>query len=203
MPSAMLAPSLRRMIEPLPYSFSIVATASSIALLLFLGSSMTVLGLGRARLGGLAKRVHTGDLFRFQLLSLAGRFRSFAAFCTLAILAALAASCDAPTARDDALRPGGRVLPPWAPLPSDPGAAASPVEKLLGLDRGGTPRRGPPPAPAGDLKAEIDRFTTVEACALERARLDPLVGDALEAIGYDTFFLDAWRLIHAGRAEAR
>src|SRR5258708_8593829 len=39
-PSVSVAPSLRRMIEPLPYSFSMVATASSMALLLFLASSM-------------------------------------------------------------------------------------------------------------------------------------------------------------------
>src|ERR1700722_2285007 len=199
MPSAMLAPSLRRMIEPLPYSFSIVATASSIALLLFLGSSMTVLGLGRARLGGLAKGSHTGNLFSFQLLSLAGRFRSLAArysrraprggrsarrprrrfwdataSAALATLSMLAASCDAPTAGNDAPRPGGRVLPPLGP---DPGATGgSPVEKLLGLDAGELESPVDPPAPAGDVKAEIDRFTTVEACALERARLAPPVG---------------------------
>jgi len=39
-PSVMACPSLRRMIEPLPYSFSMLATARSIALLLFLMSSM-------------------------------------------------------------------------------------------------------------------------------------------------------------------
>src|SRR5579872_106213 len=73
-PSAMLAPSLRRMIEPLPYSFSMVATASSIALLLFLGSSMTVLGLGRGCRGALAEKSLTGNLFSFQLLLLAAVF---------------------------------------------------------------------------------------------------------------------------------
>src|SRR5215469_11695090 len=45
MPSARVAPSLRRMMEPLPCSFSIVATASSMALLLFLGSSMALYSL--------------------------------------------------------------------------------------------------------------------------------------------------------------
>jgi hypothetical protein len=74
------------------------------------------------------------------------------------------------------------------------------VEKLLGLDAGELESPVDPPAPAGDVKAEIDRFTTVEACALERARLDPLVGDALEAIGYDTFLRDACRIIDAAKA---
>jgi len=57
-----------------------------------------------------------------------------------------------------------------------------------------------PPAPAGDLKAEIARFTTLDACVNERARVDPIVGDALEAIGYDTFLRDACRVIDATKA---
>src|SRR5271165_6963448 len=40
-PSPMFAPSLRRMMDPLPYSFSMVATARSMALALFFGSSMS------------------------------------------------------------------------------------------------------------------------------------------------------------------
>src|SRR5580704_14373823 len=40
--SVRLAPSLRRMIAPLPYSFSMPATARSTALALFFGSSMAV-----------------------------------------------------------------------------------------------------------------------------------------------------------------
>ena len=54
-----------------------------------------------------------------------------------------------------------------------------------------------PPAPAGDLRAEIDRFTTLEACVTEHAKTDPLVGDALRAIGYDTFLRDACRVLQA------
>ncbi len=57
-----------------------------------------------------------------------------------------------------------------------------------------------PPAPAGDLRAEIDRFTSVDTCVEERARLDPVLGDALEAIGYDTFLRDACRVMDAAKA---
>lgn len=57
-----------------------------------------------------------------------------------------------------------------------------------------------PPAPAGDLRAELDAFTTVDACVDARARLDPLVGEAIEAIGYDTFLRDACRILDAAKA---
>ncbi len=74
------------------------------------------------------------------------------------------------------------------------------VAAVLGVDAGELEGRVDPPAPAGDLKAEIDHFTTVDACVEERARLDPIVGDALEAIGYDTFLRDACRVIDATKA---
>src|ERR1035438_5131545 len=73
MPWPRMAPSLRRMIEPLPYSFSMAAKARSIALLLFLGSSMAMVlkrdgGHTRAR-SKLASESHTVNPFSFQLLS--------------------------------------------------------------------------------------------------------------------------------------
>ncbi len=71
---------------------------------------------------------------------------------------------------------------------------------LLGVDAGELEAPVDPPAPAGDLKTEIDRFTTLDACTLEHARLDPLLGDALEAVGYDTFLRDACRVIDAAKA---
>jgi hypothetical protein len=57
-----------------------------------------------------------------------------------------------------------------------------------------------PPPPAGDLKAELDAFTTVDACVAQRAAGDPVVGDALEAIGYDTLVRDACRLLDAAKS---
>lgn len=56
-----------------------------------------------------------------------------------------------------------------------------------------------PPAPAGDLKTELDRFVNLDTCVSERAKLDPLVGDALGAIGYDTFLRDACRMLEAAK----
>jgi hypothetical protein len=58
-----------------------------------------------------------------------------------------------------------------------------------------------PPRPAGDLQADLDAFTTVEACTEARAKVDPLVGDALDAIGYDTFLRDACRMLDAAKAK--
>jgi hypothetical protein len=144
---------------------------------------MTVLGLGRARPGGLADKIHTVNPFSFQLLSLALAGVAFAA---------LLASCDSPD------RP---VVPSPAGSRGPGETAGGPsLAKLLGVDAGELEAPVDPPAPAGDLKAEIDRFTTVDACALERASLDPILGDALEAIGYDTFLRDACRVIDAAKA---
>ncbi len=56
-----------------------------------------------------------------------------------------------------------------------------------------------PPAPPGDLKEELERFVNLDICVKEKARLDPLVGDALRAIGYDTFLRDACRLLEAAK----
>jgi hypothetical protein len=76
---------------------------------------------------------------------------------------------------------------------------------VTGIDAGDLEGREDPPAPAGDLKAEIEHFTTVDACIDQRSHLDPVLGDAIEAIGYDTFLRDACRVIDAAKAndEAR
>lgn len=88
--------------------------------------------------------------------------------------------------------------------PPTPPAEPSAIAQKLGVDAAaleGEPVD--PPAPAGDLKAEIDRFAGVEACVKERARVDPLLGDALSAIGYDTFVRDACRLLEAAHDKKR
>lgn len=74
------------------------------------------------------------------------------------------------------------------------------VEKALGVDAGELELRVDPPAAAGDLSGEIASFTTVDACVDAHAHLDPLLGDALEAIGYDTFVRDACRVLEAAKA---
>jgi hypothetical protein len=136
---------------------------------------MTVLGLGRGRRGALAEKSLTGNLFSFQLLS----------------FALVLTGCDSPDTRVTA-REGLAAVPP--------GPSPTALANLLGVDAGELESQRDPPAPAGDLKAEIDRFTTLDACALDHARLDPLVGDALEAIGYETFLRDACRVIDAAKA---
>jgi hypothetical protein len=68
------------------------------------------------------------------------------------------------------------------------------------MEAGALEVRVDPPAAAGDLAGEIASFTTVDACVDARAHLDPLLGDALEAIGYDTFVRDACRLLDAAKA---
>ncbi len=85
------------------------------------------------------------------------------------------------------------------PVPHEAPPNASVVAETLGLDAGALGEGVDPPAPAGDLRAEIDRFTTLDACVAERAKVDPLVGDALRGIGYDTFFRDACRLLEAAK----
>ena len=86
--------------------------------------------------------------------------------------------------------------PPERPsrLRQDAGIAA-----LLGLDAGELSAEPPsdPPAPAGDLKSEVEAFTTLEACVASRAAFDPVVGDAVDALGYRTLKRDACRVLLA------
>jgi hypothetical protein len=91
------------------------------------------------------------------------------------------------------------------PAPAASVAPASPasVMAMLGLDAGALSETTDPPAPPGDLKAELDRFVSVDTCVKERANIDPLVGDALRAIGYDTFLRDACRLLEAAKDHSR
>src|ERR1019366_5592349 len=216
MPWPRMAPSLRRMIEPLPYSFSMAAKARSIALLLFLGSSMAMVlkrdgGHTRAR-SKLASESHTVNPFSFQLLSrgrswFASAVASVSTFqgllgqgllgLALLAIAFVASACDGSSdSHGDLVSIRRRLEPSLSSGGSSGGSSersnergtspgsADPLTALYadaGLEVGGAP-----PAPAGDLKAEIARFTTLDACVNERARVDPIVGDALEAIGYDT-----------------
>jgi hypothetical protein len=115
------------------------------------------------------------------------------ALLALAAAAALTSACDE--------KKPGPVPPPSASVAA-PASPAS-VVAMLGLDAGVFGESSDPPAPAGDLKAELDRFVNVETCVKERANLDPLVGDALRAIGYDTFLRDACRLLEAAKDKKR
>jgi len=74
------------------------------------------------------------------------------------------------------------------------------VARALGIDAGELEPTADPPAPAGDLKADLDTFTTIDTCVQQRAAVDPVLGDALESIGYDTFVRDACRVLDAAKA---
>lgn len=78
-------------------------------------------------------------------------------------------------------------------------AAQSPPASTnsLDVDAGLFLEPSDPPPPAGDLKSDLERFVNINACIKERANLDPLVGDGLRALGYDTFLRDACRLLEA------
>jgi hypothetical protein len=96
-----------------------------------------------------------------------------------------------------ALALGACEKDPPAPTRSAEPASASGVARALGLDAATLAAQNDPPSPAGDVKAEVQRFTTLDACVSEHAKTDPLVGDALHAIGYDTFLRDACRVLLA------
>lgn len=87
--------------------------------------------------------------------------------------------------------------------PPPPGTSppASASVTLPALDGG--VELGDPPPPAGDLKEELERFVNVEQCVSERAKIDPLLGDALRGIGYDTFVRDACRMLEAAKDRKR
>ncbi len=90
---------------------------------------------------------------------------------------------------------------PKGPPGNAPPASVASVASALGVDAASLETPSDPPAPAGDLRAEIERFATIDACVKERAAIDPLIGDALEAIGYDTFVLDACRMLDAAKTK--
>jgi hypothetical protein len=75
--------------------------------------------------------------------------------------------------------------------------APAAVASRLGLDAGEVVAPVDPPGPPGDLRAEVTRFTSIDACVAKIAPPEPLVGDALRAIGYETFLRDTCRLLEA------
>lgn len=79
-------------------------------------------------------------------------------------------------------------------------AGAAYATKPVGIDASGLGvDPSDPVAPAGDLKDEAEHVSSLEACVAERAKVDPLIGDAIRAIGYDTLFYDGCRTLLATR----
>lgn len=89
-------------------------------------------------------------------------------------------------------------LPPQEPPPRPRFVppADSELPRLLGFDAGDVVPPDPAPPP-GDLKAEADSFKDLDSCVRQRAALDPVVGDAVDALGYETFLRDACRVVEA------
>jgi hypothetical protein len=76
--------------------------------------------------------------------------------------------------------------------------APSAIAERLHLDAAAIELEADPASPAGDLEAEVARYTTLDACAEERVRtFDPLLRDAVRSIGYDTLARDSCRVLEA------
>jgi hypothetical protein len=83
-----------------------------------------------------------------------------------------------------------------------PAARLVKLAHVLGVDARALADPGPPPSPPGDLAAEIEQFTTLDACVKEHGSKDPLVSDALGALGYDTFLKDVCRSLEAAHTKS-
>jgi hypothetical protein len=70
------------------------------------------------------------------------------------------------------------------------------LEKEAGIERGHDPQ-----APGGDLARDIAAFTTLEACVRAHRITDPVLGDAIDTLGYDTLVGDACRILAALKAK--
>jgi hypothetical protein len=92
--------------------------------------------------------------------------------------------------------PEPEPVPPRAPPPA---AIASEVQRELEelAAEAGVESVTDPPTPSGDLKSEVESFTTLDACVRTRTLSDPLLGDAIDALGYDTLTRDACRILQA------
>ena len=111
------------------------------------------------------------------------RVRSF-----LAAILLLPLACD---------RPSPPTEPPLPPKVSSDLVQARLERDLeqLALEAGVEP--SPPSAPLGSLREEVEGFTSLDACAKRVASVDPLLGDALDALGYDELARDACRVLEA------
>ena len=89
----------------------------------------------------------------------------------VALVAALVGCEQNPFCPDEPPRP----TPPPASTPSSNGGPPA----SMNLDSGLALEHADPPPLAGDLRAEIDGFHSLEQCVAQHAAIDPLVGDAV------------------------
>jgi hypothetical protein len=86
--------------------------------------------------------------------------------------------------------------------PSDDPPNLTSIAHALRVDASALTETEAPPPPSGDLAADIASFTTLDACVRQHASLDPLVADALGALGYDTFLKDVCRILEAAHTRS-
>lgn len=84
---------------------------------------------------------------------------------------------------------------PVAPAASSVPASVAPL--LAGLEVPILDAETDPAAPAGDLAQELAAFTDVKSCAKRHRMMDPLLADAIDAIGYERLAVDACRMVEA------
>jgi hypothetical protein len=109
----------------------------------------------------------------------------------LAVALALCAGCDRSPFDAE------RTLAPPEPTDPEPTAARARRGGPVDMEGGISLERTDPTPPAGDLREDVARFTTLDTCVAQHAVLDPLVGDAVRSIGYDTLLRDACRVLQA------
>src|SRR4051812_24208916 len=177
------SPSLRRMMAPLPNSFSTPAMASSRALLRFLSSMIRrLLFLPILRTRSARKKLVGGWVIVLPLVH----------------GAAVLTACEERAPQHDPPLPRA----PTHTRTADDASVTEPPrgmrEELARLEaEAGIEDSIDPPAPPGNLKAEIESFAGLDRCVRAHTLRDPLLGDAMDALGYDTLTRDACRVLAA------
>jgi len=88
------------------------------------------------------------------------------------------------------------------PLPYRGAPQDLPGPKGLAVPRASAPAlEVDPPAPSGDLKRDVESFTTIDACVTAHAGMDPLVADSVDSLGYTNLLHDACRIPEALKAK--
>jgi hypothetical protein len=87
------------------------------------------------------------------------------------------------------------------PVPA-PSAMVAPILSHALAERDPTLDERDPAAPAADLAAEVAAFTDLPTCVKSR-RVDPLLADGLDALGYENFAWDSCRTVQAIKETSR
>lgn len=82
-------------------------------------------------------------------------------------------------------------------MPSTPEQAAEYERELAALRAEAGIDPPDPEANPGDLLGEVASFASLDACVRAHAVKDPLLGDAIDALGYDALVRDACRTLQA------